>query len=438
MHEWAERAVSAARRLGDAAADRGGARRARARGVDDGSARARRELIARRRRRSSIRCRTTSSPVTSTPRRCSPASSSTSTGTPKATRTPPCTGRWRARPARESSSSSSSRRWAAVWRLRGKLAEAAELLDGGIEAARLLGNTHALVWSLSSRSSAALRVGDVELALAAAQESVDLSQEPGEGFHSAEAAADLAAALLETGDPHRAVELLLGSAGGEELSLIAGSPRARYLEVLARCWLALGPPAEANVQPPRPKPGPRPCSCRWRPSGPIERRRPSTSTPATPSRAAERALASAAAADEVGAPVEAALSRTLAGRALAAGRRAATAQPPSSSTRPRVRGARRAALPRRGRARAAEARPPHPPPHTSGQARRDRARIADRARAPGRAARRRPQDEPGDRRRAVPQPEDGRDAPAQHLPQDRTCSSRVELARAVERADRES
>ena len=41
-----------------------------------------------------------------------------------------------------------------------------------------------------------------------------------------------------------------------------------------------------------------------------------------PSRAAERALASAAAADEVGAPVEAALSRTLAGRALAASRRA--------------------------------------------------------------------------------------------------------------------
>src|SRR5207248_7093823 len=39
-----------------------------------------------------------------------------------------------------------------VWRQRGKLAEAGELLDGGIEAARLLRNTHALVWSLSGRS----------------------------------------------------------------------------------------------------------------------------------------------------------------------------------------------------------------------------------------------------------------------------------------------
>ena len=41
-----------------------------------------------------------------------------------------------------------------------------------------------------------------------------------------------------------------------------------------------------------------------------------------PSRAAEQALASAAVADEAGAPVEAALSRTLAGRALAQSRRA--------------------------------------------------------------------------------------------------------------------
>src|SRR3954462_13067720 len=62
-----------------------------------------------------------------------------------------------------------------LWRLRGKLAEAGELLDGGIEAARLLGNTHALVWSLGSRSAAALHAGDMDLALTAAQEAVDLS-----------------------------------------------------------------------------------------------------------------------------------------------------------------------------------------------------------------------------------------------------------------------
>ena len=94
-------------------------------------------------------------------------------------------------------------------------------------------------WTLMGRSAAALRSGDVELALATAQESFDLSRHADSSFHSAEAAADLAAALLETGQPEPAVELLLESAGGEELALIAGSPRARYLEVLARCRLAL-------------------------------------------------------------------------------------------------------------------------------------------------------------------------------------------------------
>src|SRR6185295_6125566 len=131
-----------------------------------------------------------------------------------------------------------------LWRMRGKLAQAGELLDGGIEAARLLGNTHALVWSLGSRSAAALHAGDVALALAAAQEAVDLTADLDEGFHSAEAAVDLARALLETGEPQRAVDLLVGSAGGEELVLIAGGPRAHYLESLTLCWLALDRPTD--------------------------------------------------------------------------------------------------------------------------------------------------------------------------------------------------
>jgi DNA-binding NarL/FixJ family response regulator len=157
----------------------------------------------------------------------------------------------------------------------------------------------------------------VELALATAQESFDLSRDVESSFHSAEAAADLAAALLETGQPERAVELLLESAGGEELVLIGGSPRARYLEVLTRCWLALDRDAEAGraaatarawasaVQ--------LPMAAAWadRATAAVEMHTGDAAG------AAEQALASAAAADEAGAPVEAALSRTLAGRALA-------------------------------------------------------------------------------------------------------------------------
>jgi DNA-binding CsgD family transcriptional regulator len=202
-------------------------------------------------------------------------------------------------------------------RQRGKLAEAGELLDGGIEAARLLGNTHALVWTLMGRSAAALRSGDVQLALDTAQEAVDLSQAVDSNFHSAEAAADLAAAFLEEGQPEPAVELLLESSGGEELVLIGGSPRARYLEVLTRCWLALGRHAEAKrsadaahvwasaVQ--------LPMAVAWanRAGAAVELES------GDPALAAAQALASAAAADKAGAPVEAALSRTLAGVALA-------------------------------------------------------------------------------------------------------------------------
>jgi DNA-binding CsgD family transcriptional regulator/tetratricopeptide (TPR) repeat protein len=204
-----------------------------------------------------------------------------------------------------------------LWRMRGKLAQAGELLDGGIEAARLLGNTHALVWSLGSRSAAALHAGDVALALAAAQEAVDLTADLDEGFHSAEAAVDLARALLETGEPQRAADLLVGSAGGEGLVLIAGGPRAHYLESLTLCWLALDRPTDArraavaagawasSLQ--------LPMAIAWanRAAAAVDL------YTGNASQAAERALLAVAGAEEVGAPIEAALSRTLAGRALA-------------------------------------------------------------------------------------------------------------------------
>jgi DNA-binding NarL/FixJ family response regulator/tetratricopeptide (TPR) repeat protein len=204
-----------------------------------------------------------------------------------------------------------------LWRMRGKLAEAGELLDGGIEAARLLGNTHALVWSLGSRSAAALHAGDIALALTAAKEAVDLSADLDEGFHSAEAAVDLARALLETGEPQRAVDLLIGSAGGEELVLIAGGPRAHYLESLTLCWLALDRPTDARRSADAAEAWASalqlPMAIAWadRAAAAVDLYSGNASA------AAERALLAVAGAEHVGAPIEAALSRTLAGRALA-------------------------------------------------------------------------------------------------------------------------
>jgi DNA-binding NarL/FixJ family response regulator len=195
--------------------------------------------------------------------------------------------------------------------------EATELLDGAIEAARLLGNTHALAWNLFNRSVVALAAGDLDIALASAQESVDLSRELDEGFVAAWAAVRLAAVLLETGEPEPAVELLLGSAGGEELTLIPGGWRSYCLELLTRCWLALDRSSEAQraaaCTAARAKAVLLPLPRAW-----ADRAAAAVALHAgDPVGGAELALASAAAATEAGAPIEAALSRTLAGRALA-------------------------------------------------------------------------------------------------------------------------
>jgi len=204
-----------------------------------------------------------------------------------------------------------------VWYVRGKLAEAAELLDGAIEAGRLLGSPPALAGNLFNRSVVALAAGDLDIALATAEESVELTRDLDEGFVTAWAAARLAGVLFETGQPDRAIELLLGRAGGAELTLIPGGWRAYWLELLTRCWLALDRPGEARraaalaevmaegVQ--------LPLAATW-----AGRAVAAVALDAgNAAFAAERALASAETAAAVGAPIEAALSRTIAGRALA-------------------------------------------------------------------------------------------------------------------------
>jgi ATP/maltotriose-dependent transcriptional regulator MalT len=204
-----------------------------------------------------------------------------------------------------------------VWYVRGKLAEAAELLDGAIEAGRLLGSPPALAGNLFNRSVVALAVGELDIALATAEESVELTRDLDEGFVTAWAAARLAAVLFETGQADRAAALLLGRGGGEELTLIPGGWRAYWLELLTRCRLALDRPSEAGRSAGLAEATAAavrlPLATAWADRAAAAVALHSGDT----ARAIERALASADTAQEVGAPVEAALSRTLAGRALA-------------------------------------------------------------------------------------------------------------------------
>jgi DNA-binding NarL/FixJ family response regulator len=198
----------------------------------------------------------------------------------------------------------------------GRIAQSAALLDGAVEAARLSGNAQALGWNLLSRAFTAVAAGDLETALAAGQESVDVTRDLDDSLVSTYASVALASALYESGEAGRAIEILITAAGGEELPRIASGWRANYFELLTRCWLTVGQPVAAEQ------------AARRAAATAAELGLPLTAAMAhraaaavaleggDPATASRQALASATAAEEVGARVEAARSRTLAGRAL--------------------------------------------------------------------------------------------------------------------------
>jgi ATP/maltotriose-dependent transcriptional regulator MalT len=204
-----------------------------------------------------------------------------------------------------------------VWYVRGKLVDATELIDGAIEAARLLGNREALAWSLYNRSAVALASGDLDLALTTAEESVALTRDVPETYVTAWAGVRLAAVLFEIGQPAGAIEAIAGSAGGEELTLIPPGWRPYCFELVCRCHLALDQVIEAEQAAARAR------SCTAAVQLPMAEVWTGRATAALelhrgdPVPAGRHALTAATAADELGAPIDAALARILAGRALA-------------------------------------------------------------------------------------------------------------------------
>ena len=79
----------------------------------------------------------------------------------------------------------------ALW-MQGRMAESAEVFDGAVEAARLVDNLQGVAWNLFNRTFAAIAAGDVQVALATAEQSVEIAKELDEGMLSGHAAWALA------------------------------------------------------------------------------------------------------------------------------------------------------------------------------------------------------------------------------------------------------
>jgi DNA-binding NarL/FixJ family response regulator len=200
----------------------------------------------------------------------------------------------------------------------GRLAEGAGLLEGALEAARTSGIPQAVAWTLVIQSQAATAAGDTETARACAEESLEISRAIGERFASAWAGLALAAALLPAVDPARAAAVLVETTGGEEVTALPANWRVLGLQLLAQARLVLGRRdaayrslalAEAAAASLR-----LPVGTAWAQRAAAD----AALAAGAPAAAADHALASAAEAEQAGVVIEGALSRILAGQALAA------------------------------------------------------------------------------------------------------------------------
>ncbi len=201
--------------------------------------------------------------------------------------------------------------------MRGGLADAAEAVEGGVESARLAGNRRTSPGGSTCAPRRPSRPGTSTLALQ--QRRGGRRADPrsrGELRHGIPGSGAGRGAAPGWGprrrgrDPRR---LGGGRGAAADPGRLAGDGSGAAHALPPRARPARG--GCAGGGPPRRRPRPRPADGRR--AGRSEPRPRWRSTRASRRAAAERALASAAAAERAGAVVEAALSRTLAGRALA-------------------------------------------------------------------------------------------------------------------------
>jgi DNA-binding NarL/FixJ family response regulator len=135
--------------------------------------------------------------------------------------------------------------WAGtVWTALGRLSEAAAVVDEAVDVARTFANPSMLGWALLARATLETACGDSAAARTTAEECVAAHGDP-VVLPAVWARVALAAALVEAGDPAPAEQLLVTELGGEGLSLVPGPTRPVAFELLSRCRIAQGRVSEA-------------------------------------------------------------------------------------------------------------------------------------------------------------------------------------------------
>ena len=200
---------------------------------------------------------------------------------------------------------------------RGDLAAATALQDEALETAEVAANGYVTCWVLTITAHVCMARGDLDDARRAAERAVALVHDSGDGHVSTMARLRLAVTRREMGEPAARLNDLVRGAGGWELTRIPPSWRVHYAEAMTRVELGGGGVDDAEAF----------ATCAEATAKQLGL--PIATAMAQRARAAVRlargeaatatdlALASADAASAAGAPIEAARSQALAGRALA-------------------------------------------------------------------------------------------------------------------------
>jgi DNA-binding NarL/FixJ family response regulator len=198
----------------------------------------------------------------------------------------------------------------------GRLDEARDQLDGTLEAARLVGSSQSVSWALLNCAWATMLTGDLETALRQAKASAASAHEVDANPITIWSTCVLGAILIEAGQPARGVEMIREGTGGPELAAIPGFFRVTIQERVTDALLTLGRHEEADQAASYAEDYALAIGLALGRAQAARARAAVLLATGDSRSAATRALEGAGAADKVDARIDAARCRTLAGRAL--------------------------------------------------------------------------------------------------------------------------